>query len=229
VRLAVGLLLLAILPDSRDAGAQPADETIEKVRVCSVMGEPERRQCLEKIFRDNPLPPSAAPAHTPAGTRAADNWIVSETTSPVDYSPVVVATASYSARPAGPALRLSIECRAGRTDLVIGGATLTRRSDDYSVSYSVSGGKPMPVAVTAAEPGRGLAVKADVVSLLAALPDQGDLIVRVDGPEATALEGRFVLPAMKNVLERLVTPCRWRLPPAARRPETLNSPTRRAP
>jgi hypothetical protein len=221
MRPAVGLFLLVLLPDPHQANAQSAHETIEKVRVCSLKGEVERHQCLEKVFRDTPRPPSAAPADVPSesraadtrasDTRASDNWIVSETTSPVDYSPVVVAAAS-----SGTGLRLSIECRAGRTDLAIRAAALTQGADDYSASYSANGGAPVPVPVVAASPGPGLVVKADVVRLLAMLPDQGDVIFRVAGSQATTLEGRFALPALKSVLERLVIPCRW-VSPASRR------------
>lgn len=146
-----------------------------------------------------------------ANAQPADTWIVSETTSPVDYSPVVVAAAS-----SGTGLRLSIECRAGRTDLAIHAAALSQRADDYSASYSTNGGAPVAVPVAAASPGPGLAVKADVVRLLAMLPDQGDLIVRVAGSQIPPLEGRFALPALKSVLERLVIPCRW-VPPVSRR------------
>ena len=223
MRLAVGLLLLVFAAYPHQASAQPAHETIEKVRVCSLQGDVERRQCLEKVFRDTPLPPRAAPADMPAESRAADIWMVSETSSPVDYSPVVVAAAS-----SGAGLRLSIECRAGRTDLAIDGAALTQRADDYSASYSVNGGQPVPVPVVAAGPGPGLVVKADVVRLLDMLPDQGDVIFRVDRSQAMTMEGRFALSALKSVLERLVIPCRW-VSPAGRPTEPLNSPSRRSP
>jgi hypothetical protein len=231
VRLTVGLLLLVLVPDPRPLGAQSLDETIEKVRVCSLLSDVERRPCLEKVFRDMPLPPAGAPARLPAApwaadNRAADTWIVSETTSPVDYSPVIVATASSGARPDGPALRLSIECRARRTDLVLNSASLTQPADGYSVSYAINGSHPVPVAVVGL--GAGLAIKADVINLLTTLPDQGDVMFHVDGPRAIRLEGRFALPALKDVRERLATPCRWR-PSAGRPAETPNGPFRSSP
>jgi hypothetical protein len=247
VRLAVGVLLLVFLLNPRPLGAQSLHETIEKVRVCSLLRDDERHQCLEKALA-NPLPPIAAPAtapaiespaappavpaaaptRMPAESRAADSWIVSETTSPIDYSPVVVATAEARARPDGPALRLSIQCRAGRTDLAISGAALSQRADDYSASYAVNGNRPVPVAVAVASPGPGLAIKANVVGLLATLPDQGDVIFRVDRAQATTLEGRFALPALKGVLDRLAVPCRWPRP-AGRPTESPNGPIRRSP
>jgi hypothetical protein len=233
--------LLVFLLNPRPLGAQSLDETIEKVRVCSLLRDVERHQCLERALADRPLPPIAAPAAeppaaeppavpaaAPAKSRAADSWIVGETTSPVDYSPVVVATAEAGVRPDGPTLRLSIQCRAGRTDLAISGAALGQRADDYSASYAVNGSRPVRVAVAAASPGPGLAIKADVVGLLTMLPDEGDVIFRVDGAQAMKLEGRFALPALKGVLDRLAVPCRWPRP-AGRPTETSNGSIRRSP
>ena len=77
---------------------------------------------------------------------AAANWIVSETTSPLDYTPVAIATALSSGGPDRAILQLSIQCRGGRTDLVIMGPALIRRGENYVVSYSVNDGPPVMVA-----------------------------------------------------------------------------------
>ena len=120
---------------------------------------------------------------------AADNWIVSETTSPLDYTPVAIATASSSGGPDGATLQLSIQCRGGRTDLVIGGPALTRRVEDYVVSYGVNDGQPVVVAVGAPASGTGVAIKGDVVRLLASLPDRGEVFFRVDRPAGRGAGG----------------------------------------
>ena len=45
----------------------------------------ERLECLDRLSRDIAAPVRAA--------RGGDNWIISETTSPVNYTPMVTATA----------------------------------------------------------------------------------------------------------------------------------------
>jgi hypothetical protein len=141
--------------------------------------------------------------------QAADNWIVSETTSPLDYTPVAIAVASFSSEPSGAAMQLSIQCRGGRTDLVIGGPAVTRRVEDYVVSYGVNDGQPVMVAVGAPAFGTGVALKGDVVRLLASLPDRGEAFFRIAARQGETLEGRYALGGLRVVLDRLAIPCKW--------------------
>jgi hypothetical protein len=209
---------------SAGAQAQGASDAMEKLRACSLLAPAERLKCLEKLSRDigPPSPPgpaaSRAPPMAPAVTPAADNWIVSETTSPLDYSPVAVAiaTASSGGGPDGGTLQLSIQCRGGRTDLVIAGPALTRRGEDYLVSYGVNDGQPVVVATGTPASGTGVAIKGDVVRLLVSLPDQGEVAFRVTARQGAALEGRYALAGLKIVLGRLAVPCKWPVAAAPR-------------
>jgi hypothetical protein len=67
---------------SRLAFAQGAADPMADLRACSLMEREERLECLENLSRN------IAPARPTPGR---DNWIVSETTSPVDYTPIVIA------------------------------------------------------------------------------------------------------------------------------------------
>src|SRR6187551_2191700 len=58
------------------AFAQTNDPAMQ-LRACSAMEPVERLKCLDDLSRN--LAPAVAPAQ-------GDNWIVSETTSPVDYT-----------------------------------------------------------------------------------------------------------------------------------------------
>ena len=155
---------------------------------------------------------AAAPRDGAATPRAAqvaqgeDTWIFTETVSPLDYSPVVTASAT-SDRPDGP-MQLSIQCRRGRTDLVIAVAALGGRPEEQRVSYHVDDGPPAALAAGPAAAGTGLVIKDDVVRLLNGLPAKGDLVIDVTGP-AGRVQGHYALPALKAVLGRLAGPCRW--------------------
>src|SRR3981081_4613719 len=74
--------------------AQDAVDAMEKFRACSLLAPTERLDCLDKLSHDISPPPRPAASSTSAVAAAADNWIVSETTSPLDYTPVAIATAS---------------------------------------------------------------------------------------------------------------------------------------
>ena len=188
--------------------AQDAVDAMEKLRACSLLAPTERLDCLDKLSHDI-SPPRPAASSTSAVAAAADNWIVSETTSPLDYTPVAIATASSRAGPDGATLQFSIQCRGGRTDLVISDPALTLRAEDYVVSYAVNDSPPAVVAAGTAASGTGLALRGDVVRLLASLPDRGDVAFRVTNRQGATLEGRYALAGLKTLLVRLAVPCKW--------------------
>ncbi len=186
MKIAAICLAFAFAPASADALAQGAGDAMEKLRACSLLGPAERLECLEKLSRDLAPPPRPVEAAAPA-----------------------IATASASDGPDGSPLQLSIQCRGGRTDLVIGGPVFTRRAEDYLVSYFVNDGQPVVVAAGAPASGTGVAIKGDVVRLLASLPDRGEIAFRVTIRQGAALEGRYALAGLKVVLDRLAVSCRW--------------------
>ena len=200
MKIAAICLAFAFASASAGAQAQGANDAIEKLRACSLLAPADRLECLDKVSRDITPPSPARPAASPApgAVQAADNWIVSETTSPLDYTPVAIAIASFSSEPGGGAMQLSIQCRGGRTELVIGGPAVTRRVEDYVVSYGVNDGQPVVVAVGAPAFGTGVALKGDVVRLLASLPDRGEVFFRIAARQGGALEGRYALGGLKS-------------------------------
>jgi hypothetical protein len=208
VKIAAICLAFAFALASAGALAQGTGDAMEKLRACSLLASAERLECLDKLSRDiAPAPPAASPA--PGVAPVADNWIVSETTSPLDYTPVAIATALSSGGPDDAILQLSIQCRGGRTDLVITGPALTGRGEDSVVSYVVNNGQPVVVAAGTAASGAGVAIRSDVVRLLASLPDRGEISFRVTPRQGAALDGRYGLAGLKIVRDRLVGPCKW--------------------
>jgi hypothetical protein len=57
--------------------------------------------------------------------------------------------------------------------------------------------------------GTGVAIRGDVVRLLASLPDGGDISFRVTPRQGAALDGRYDLAGLKIVRDRLAGPCKW--------------------
>jgi hypothetical protein len=162
----------------------------------SAQGESARRAATSSTS-------AAAPAPASAPQPAQSTWIVSETHSPVDYSPVVIATAST------PDLQLSIQCRGGRSEMVVAGPRLARHADKHAVSYSVNDAPPVAIAAGPSIWGSGLAVGGDVPRFLMTLPERGEVAFRVAGLQTEALEGRFALVGLKALHGRMAGPCKW--------------------
>jgi hypothetical protein len=163
--------------------------------------------CLALMLPSGPAVAQGAAAST--GEGAAETWIVTETTSPLDYAPVTIASALSSDPANGRSVQLSIQCRRGRTDLVIASAALTGRPEDHRISYTVNDGKPVTLLSGLAASGTGIAIREDVVRLLTALPSRGDIALQIAVPQATPLQARYALTPLKTVLERIAGPCKW--------------------
>jgi hypothetical protein len=201
-------LPLAVLLDAAYsmAFAQGASEAMAHLRACSDMEVVARQECLETMPRKI----------VQAAAADSDNWLVSETTSPVDYSPIVVATTLSRGGSESATMQLSIHCRGGRTELVVTGPAVSRSGGEYLISYGVN--DDPPVRLPAARPsfGAGAAFRGDAVRMLQSLPDEGEFAVRLSPRTGVASEGHFSLGGLKTVREKLATACKW--PHAVARP-----------
>jgi hypothetical protein len=225
------VLAAALTALSPPALSQSDSELRAKLQACSQLEGGARRECLDKLLYEIPAPskssPAAkrpqAPATPPAARKAsvADTWFVTETISPLDYSPIAMATATAAAGADGATMSLSVQCRGGRTDMVVAGAAIQRGPEDAVVAYMVNAGPPVPVAVGAAPSGKGLAFRLDTVGLLASLPNDGDMMVRVAGRQGGTVEGKFSLAGLAKARAKIAAPCKW--PLAARGAQSRSS------
>jgi hypothetical protein len=188
------------------AWTQGAEDPAAQLRDCAPMERAEQMECPDKASR------TIAPAHQAASK--ADNWIVSQTTSPVDYSPVATATTLSDDGAAEPAMKLSIRCRRGRTELVVAGRGISGRGADYAISYRVNDGQQVQIAAAPSASGAGVAFGGDVIRLLQSLPDAGSFSVHLAPRTGTAVDGTFSLGGLEAVLAKMATVCRWPHPAA---------------
>jgi hypothetical protein len=180
------------------AFAQTIDP-VEQLRACSAMERVERLKCLDDLSR------SIAP--TVSSVRN-DNWVISETSSPVDYTPVVAANVS-SRGPESSSMQLSVFCRNGRTEMVLTGSALSRMGEGYAVNYSINGNQPVRVAAGSPSFGTGVALQGDVVRMLQSFPDEGEITVHLSSRAAAAVDRSFSLGGLKAVRERIAAACKW--------------------
>jgi hypothetical protein len=195
------LLSVAFEVASTLAFAQGADGPMANLRACSLMEREQRLECLDRLSRD------IAPPDRP--TSGGDNWIISETTSPRDYTPIVTAIAYSRSGSEGGLMQLSIQCRGGRTELVVPRPALSGGGADYSLSYRVNDAQPVQLAAGSPSFGAGAAFTGDVIRLLQSLPDEGHITVRISNRSGVAQEGDFLLGGLRTAREKLAAACKW--------------------
>jgi hypothetical protein len=183
------------------ASAQGANDSAVPLPTCSLMERADPLECLDTPSR------AASPALRLA--QAGDGWVVSETTSPIDYSPIATATIAPRKVAGGSPMQLSIRCRGGRTELALTGPAITGRGDNYFISYRVNGGQSVQLAGATAAFGDGVAFKGDVVVLLQQLPGDGEFAVRLMPPSGNELEGIFSLNGLETLRARIGATCKW--------------------
>ena len=212
--------LLCCISIAGSALAQVPPDAVDKLRACSALVGIGRVECLDRLASD--IGPSPSPPQEPAPeSPRLTEWVVSETMSPLDYSPVAIASSELNAND-GSGLQFSIRCRGGRSELVLSTSKgFARRPEDYLVSYSTNGGTPLAVPLVPAATGPGLALKAEPDRFLGALPREGRLAIRVVFPNGPTLEGSYGLEQLKAVTARLAVPCNWHRD--SRSGPTLNS------
>ena len=181
-------------------GVAFAQEPMAQLRSCLQKEHAERLGCLDKLTR------TIAPERrlTPE-----DEWIVSQTTSPVDYSPIATATTSSRSGTGESAMQLSIRCRGGRTELALAGAGISRGGGDDAISYRVNDNPAVQVAAVGPAFGPGVAFAGDAVRLLQSLPDGGDLIVLHSPRGGAAHDGTFSLAGLDTVRAKMAVACKW--------------------
>ena len=194
------MLSVAFEIASRIAFAQGAPDPMAQLRACSLLDPAERPACLNK------LPQPVTVPQRPLDD--ADGWIVSETTSPIDYTPIVTAT-TFAKGDANALRQLSIHCRGGRTELVLGGPATSESGADYTLSYRLGDSQPVPVAAGRPVYGTGVAFRGDVVGLLLSLPSEGGIAIRLGTRAGAVHDAHFGLTGLKAARDRVAAACKW--------------------
>jgi hypothetical protein len=185
----------------RIALAQGGDDPMAQLRACSLMERADRLECLDRLSR------AITPATPPAPKE--DRWIISQTRSPVDYSPIATATISSREVAGGGAMQLSIRCRGGRTEIAISGPAVSGRGDDYAISYRVNGDQSAQIGAAAVAFGAGVAFKADAVALIQSLPGDGEFAVHLSPHVGASQDAIFSLAGLETVRAKIAASCKW--------------------
>jgi hypothetical protein len=142
-------------------------------------------------------------------TQPSGGWVVSQTMSAVDYSPIATATISSRHIADSPPMQLSIRCRGGRSELAVSGPGITGSGDDYFISYRVNDGQSVRFGGVVPAFGGGVAFKGDAGALMQSLPVGGELAVLVISLKGNSQQGVFSLDGMETLRAKIGATCKW--------------------
>jgi len=207
--LLAGLALAGINQASK---AQPADaDTVTRIRACIRYEGTARAACFDALWREMTREASLT---TVPPVRTGDDWIVSATMSPVDYSPQISATKiTRKTAGNGPSL-LTVGCRSQRTEISLGtiGAWKPLRGADVQVAYRINSQPEVQERWMASAGGHGAALRGDAERLLGLMSDPGQLGVRVQDGSGPTPPATFDLSGVEAVRKKIDTACKS--PPA---------------
>jgi Type VI secretion system VasI, EvfG, VC_A0118 len=203
----VSALALMVLLGLCQAMYAQGGSAIDRLKACSQLEGMQRLKCVDEVLEEANEVPESAPPQGP-------NWVISETTSPVDYGPRLSATTTARASSTDAASSLAVHCRARRTELTIStsGSWKQAARGEVNVVYRLNEELPVEQRWKLADAGRSLVFQGDVVRLLRSMPDGGQILVRVYVGKAPPHESTFQLVGLDAVRRKLAVACNWPQP-----------------
>jgi hypothetical protein len=198
----VGALAVTLLSSLSQAVCAQTGDAVNRLKACSQFEGVERLKCVDELLQE--VAPDSAQPQGP-------NWIISETTSPVDYRPQITALTTARASSQDALASLAIHCRAQRTELIISTTGSWKQATDgvVKVVYRINQEPPVEQRWRSAETGRSFAFQGDVVRFLRSMPDGGQILVKVYAGRAPPYESTFKLVGLDPVRGKIAVACNW--------------------
>ena len=152
--------------------------------------------------------PPAGPADNSA-TRGS-NWVISETTSPLDYSPLITAVNRSTSQEKDAPASMVVRCRGQRAEVLVGTQGTWRASHvrEVQVDYQVDDRPVVRQQWMASEDGKTIRYNDDVLGWLRSLPDGAKLKITVFDWQGPGHEALFQLAGFDVVRNKLELACR---------------------
>jgi hypothetical protein len=147
------------------------------------------------------------------------NWIVSETTSPVDYSPLVTAVIRSTTSLQDAPNALVIRCLGPRTEVLLrprtevllrtDGTWRASRSNTVQVDYQIDDQPLVRLQWITSADGKTASYRNDAVGFFQSLPEGARLKINVFDRAGFGHEATFQLSGLDAVRKRIAVPCKW--------------------
>jgi hypothetical protein len=166
---------------------------------------PARQECSAKLWEL-----LAGDKTTTSAPPSGRGWLVSETTSPVDYSPQVSASNLSHATAEDAPSSFTIYCRLQRIELSVSTAGNWKAStnDQIRVAYRIDQRPTVEALWIAARDGHTASFKGDALQFLQSLPDSGPMSIGVSDRQGPAHEAVFQLDGLAAVRQKVLAACK---------------------
>lgn len=188
------------------AHAEPANDAITRLKSCFQLDRAAQIECLKKLSRELPDKNVGSSAQPVEGS-----WVISETTSPVDYSPIITAATLSQSNAKDAPTTLAIRCRGQRTDLLVSteGSWRPSRINELQVDYRINDQPAVRMRWIATADGRAALFKEDAVRFLRSLPDTGRITIGVSDWQGPTHEATFQLTGLDAIRKKIGMACKW--------------------
>jgi hypothetical protein len=208
---------------SRPTGSNlPPLETVPEVPTGTIASHPavspEPSQSLppaEKakadVSLDQPNAPPAPSTIDPVGNTATRNWVVSETTSPIDYSALITATIRSVASAKDAPVILTFRCRQSQTEVSLRteGTFSPLRGAEVQVTYQINDQSVVKSNWAVSADRKTLAYKDDPAELLRSLPQGAKLKINVLDQPGASHQAAFQLNGLDIIRNKIAAACKW--------------------
>ena len=198
------LAAIALAGLCHNAGAQLREAT-----PCQMPEGPAQQECSAKL--SEPLTNGQASTKTTTSAPpSGGGWLVSETMSPVDYSPQVSASNRARASAEDAPSSFTIGCRLRRIELSVStaGSWKASTNDQIRVAYRIDQRPTVEALWIATREGHTAGFKGDALRLLQSLPNSGLMSISVSDWQGPAHEAVFQLDGLAAVRQKILEACK---------------------
>jgi hypothetical protein len=181
----------------------PANDTVKRA-ACFQSVRAAQVACLENMSHE---PSTGSAQNQPADTA----WVLSETTSPVDYSPLITAVIRSTSSVEDAPTTLAVRCRGLHTELLLrmAGTWPASRASEVQVDYQINDQPFVRLQWTVSADGKTASYKDDAVGLLRSLPENARLKISVFDRQGLGREATFQLTGLDSVRKKIGLACKW--------------------
>jgi hypothetical protein len=163
------------------------------------------------VLTDDHIVPSVRPAGSsdmPVKSPDTD-WVVSETTSPIDYSALITATIRSASSVKDASSSLAIRCRQLHTELFVRTEGSVARGADVQVDYRINEQSLVRSRWAVSADGKTVTYKDDAAGLLRSLPEGALLKINVLDKPGAGHETTFQLTGLDAIRKKIAVACKW--------------------
>jgi hypothetical protein len=173
--------------------------------------EPSASMLRGDAERTAPASPNETPTGSAQNQPADTAWVVSETTSPVDYSPLITAVIHSTSSVKDAPSTLAVRCSGRRIELLLRTEDAWRasRASEVQVDHQINDQPFVRLQWAVSADGKTASYKDDAVGLLRSLPEGAQLKLRVFDRPGLGQEATFQLSGLDNVRKKIGLACKW--------------------